>query len=397
MKNILKVLILLFSTSLLADDITSKTLKEGQYHFLNNLYGQIRGQKGNIVISPYSIHTALSMAYMGAGGDTSSEFEKVLGINKSSEIKNEIRETYRELNKKDSNVSLSIANAFYTQAGYKFLESYEDSLKDTFNSEPHSVDFKNDPEDAREEINEWVEDKTDDLIKDLIPPGEVTGNTRGVLVNAIYFNGKWLVPFEAKNTKLGDFKNIDGELGQTKFLNGTFDTQFFENQTLQAINIHYKNTRFSMLILLPQVDSKQAFTNLEESINANFIGDLHSNLDGKEVQISIPKFQSEYQISLSEDLAKLGLESAFDGSNANFSNMSTEKGLHISGVIHKAYIEVDEEGTKAAAATSITMDGMLARAPPDEPPKVFKADHPFMFLVLDNKTGLPLFVGRKVE
>lgn len=384
--NILFLILALLPSSLFADE-------SSLFKFNKNLYDQLRSKEGNVVISPFSISTALLMAYIGSDNKTKEEFEKVLGVDHTYLKK--VKKEFEELNSFESGVELLTANSFFSDKAYKFSSSYEDDLDKYFYVEPFSVDFKNDTESARLEINEWVEDKTKDIIKDLIPPATLTSDTRGVLVNAIYFNGKWLNKFIKNATLDEDFASLDGSNTKVPFLHSTFETSYFENDLFQALTLPYEGERFSMILILPRDNSKEGFVKLEDMFDENLVATILNNSQSTDVKISIPKFKSEFASQLVEQLMELGLRSPFIEEDADFSKMSKEKGLHISSVFHKAFIEVEEEGTKAAAATAVVMDGLLARMP--EEPKVFKANHPFLYLIRDSKTGLVLFMGRQSE
>jgi serpin B len=381
-------LVFFLVSSLLADEGVNKN---EIIKFNKKLYNELKGQEGNIVVSPFSISTALLMAYVGSNSITKEEFESVLGVDQT--YLEEIKDKLQDLNSVDSGVKLVTANSFFSDKDYKFLSSYEGELREYFNVEPLSLDFKNETESARLEINKWVEDRTDDLIKELIAEGTLSPLTRAVLVNAIYFNGKWLNKFKKSATVEQEFVTLDGSKIAAPFLRSTFETSYFENDSFQALTLPYEGDRFSMMILLPKDQTKEGFLSLESTFDENLILKIINDSLSTEVQISIPKFKSEYQILLKEHLVNLGLNSAFNEKIADFSRMSKEKGIHISEVIHKAFIEVEEEGTKAAAATAVIMVGRsLAKIP--EESKVFKADHPFLYLIRDSKTGLVLFMGR---
>jgi serpin B len=374
--------------------VDAQTKKDDLGDFNVRLYSELKSSDGNIVISPFSISSALLMAYVGSNNVTKSEFENTLGVTDS--YLKVAKKNYEDLNDLDSEVQLVVANSFFADKAYKFKSSYEDDLDKYFKVEPFTVDFKNEPESARKEINSWVEDRTDELIKDLIPSGTLNSLTRSVLVNAIYFNGEWQNKFKKRATLNEDFIKLDGTRISTPFLRSTFETFYYEDYAIQALTLPYEGERFSMIILLPKNTTKEGLTSVEDSFDESLILKIINESKFDEVQISIPKFKAEYQVLLGEKLFKLGLKSAFSEENADFSRMSKEKRLHISEVIHKAFIEVEEEGTKAAAATAVIMVGRSMSSMPEQL-KVFKANHPFLYLIRDSKTGLVLFMGRQSE
>ena len=365
--------------------------------FAFNLYANLRGQKGNLFFSPESISTGLSMAWCGARGETAGQMASVLGYRADRPITPEwIAKAcgghLAELFSNPKGYELLAANSLWGQKGYPFVPDYLALLKANYGAGLEEADFRGDTEGARKTINVWVEKETRDKIKDLIPPGLLTGETRLVLTNAIYFKGTWAIPFKKDATADGDFFVAAGEKVQAPLMNQTGYFGYYDAGQWKALEMPYKGNELAMVILLPaQVDG---LPQMEKDLAAGkVLGDLAANLKTRQVRVTVPRFKTTASILLGKTLAAMGMPLAFDPSKADFSGMNGgNESLCIAEVVHKAFVEVNEEGTEAAAATAIVMragEGMRM----DEPP-IFRADHPFVFLIRDKKSGCILFMGR---
>lgn len=246
------------------------------------------------------------------------------------------------------------------------------------------------PDQARAKINNWVSDQTNQKIKGLIPSGALNPLTRLVLTNAIYFKAAWQYPFEKGATANGDFTLLDGEKIQTGMMHESKSLAYARGNNYQAIELPYAGETASMLILLPDVGK---YADFERSLDASTIDTIESNLDQQAVELSLPKFKVEAAFSLNEALAALGMPDAFDQGKADFSGMTGQPDLFISSVLHKAYVDVNEDGTEAAAATAVVME--LKSMPVS--PVVVTVDRPFIFLILDQESGTILFMGRVLD
>jgi serpin B len=378
-----------------AQDISSVVNANNQFAF--ELYSKYKSNDGNIFFSPYSISSAIAMTYEGAKGKTAEEIQSVFHFPKDDSLRSESFLTINDqINKKDKKYELRTANALWAQKDFKFLDDYFNLISQYYGGNVTNLDFSNETEQSRLTINNWVEKQTNNKIKDLIPTGILNPLTRLVLTNAIYFKGFWLKQFDKKDTKEEDFRiSPDNKIRvQMMHLAGK-EAHFYyaETDELQILELSYEGNELSMLILLPKEDDLKA---VEESLNSEKLSEWKSFLRGEEVNVYLPKFKFETKYFMAQDLKSMGMPTAFTlgidfGGEADFSGMTGNKRLNIDQVIHQAFVDVNEEGTEAAAATAVAM-GVMACMP--EPIKIFKADHPFIFLIQDKETGNILFVGR---
>jgi len=377
-------------------------VSEAANRFAFNLYGQLKGGEGNLFFSPQSIQMALAMAYCGARGETGRQMVSVMGFQEDRPIGPEwmaaaCGEFLAALrgDGKPRAYELSAANALWGQKGYGFLPDYLALLDRSFGAGLKEVDFAADTEGSRRTINAWVEKETRDRIKDLIPPGLLQTLTRMVLVNAIYFKGTWAIPFKKDATADGDFFVAAGQKVQAPLMNRTGYFGYYDGGQWKALEMPYKGNELAMVILLPaQVDG---LPQMEKDLAAGkVLGDLAANLKMRRIRVTVPRFKTTASILLGKTLAAMGMPLAFDPSKADFSGMNGGKeSLCISEVVHKAFVGVNEEGTEAAAATAVVMTALEGMRM-DEPP-VFRADHPFIFLIRDKASGCILFLGRVVN
>jgi len=361
-----------------------------------DLYGKLAAkERGNLFFSPNSIETALTMTYAGARGNTAREMAAVLHLPADGEnIHGDMGKFIDDLNGpaggKARGYELSVANALWGQTGYDFLPDFTALLKTDYGAGLRAVDFKQDSEGARKTINGWVEKETRDKIKDLIGPGVLTPATRLVLTNAIYFKGTWADKFEKTATQDEMFHMSANDEKNAPTMHRTGEYGYMEGEDFQALKLAYKGGELSMIVLLPRtVDGLAA---LEKEMPP-LIPAMSDKMLNQEVEVSLPKFRMTQEFELANVLSEMGMEDAFDR-NADFSGMTGRKDVAISRVIHKAFVEVNEEGTEAAAATAVAVAAAMARP---LPPKVFRADHPFLFLIRDEKSGAILFLGRVNE
>ncbi len=368
------------------------SLVAGNTAFGFDLYDRLRGKAGNLFLSPFSISAALGMTAAGARGKTLEEMTRVLHFPAEAHAAfgKLIRSLNEEPDAKKRGFSLSTANALWAQKGYPWKAEYKRLVSDAYSAGLFDVDFLSAPEEARGTINTWVMKETRDKIKDLLPPGSVTRDTRLVLTNAIYFKGDWQAPFEKKATKDLPFTLADGTKVEAPLMYRVGSYLYAENDAFQVLDLPYTGRRISMTVILPR--KPDGLPAVEKDLIG---GKLDAILRGlryeREVHVHLPRFKVEKSFALNEPLQALGMKSAFAG--ADFSGMHTGgEQLDISAVIHKAFVDVNEEGTEAAAATGVVV-GTTSVAPPREP-KYFKADRPFLFLIRDNTTGSVLFLGR---
>lgn len=378
------------SSSVSAGDV--EALVRGNNAFAFDLYSVVSSRDGNLFISPYSISSALAMTYAGARGNTAAQMADALHYDLASE---KLHESFSELDKAfnagGKSYRLSVANALWSQIGLSFLPEYISITQKHYDAGLKEVDFVYHTEETRSIINRWVEDKTGGKIVDLIGPGVLDPLTRLVLTNAIYFKGQWEQQFRPEQTEEAPFYLAAGKQVIVPFMRQVATFKYAETGSVQVLELPYSGSELAMTILLPKPDSSLA--ELEAAIGTDGIEAIVDTLSPTKVDVSIPRFKFEAELSLSRYLQQLGMIDAFDDNTADFSGIS-DTFLYITHVLHKAFIEVNEEGTEAAAATAVVMGTKSIRL---DLPEVFMADRPFVFLIRDVRTGSILFVGRMAD
>ncbi len=369
-----------------------KALAEDNNRFALDLYGRLRtGPGGNLFFSPSSVSTALAMLYAGAGGETAEQMAKVLHFRLPSEKLHsafgDLRRSWN-LGASGRGYRLSVADRLWGQAGFHFLPGFLAVTREEYGAELAQVDFQGQAEDARRRINAWVEEQTQGKIRDLVPPGALDAKTRLVLTDAVYFKGIWTEPFRKESTQVAPFHVSAARKTDVPLMFRTDAYPFWAGDGLKMLALPYGKGDLSMLILLP--DDVEGLSALEERLTDENLSRWLSSLQTREVSVSLPRFTLTSEFQLADVLKAMGMPRAFTLGEADFSGMSREEELFVSAVIHKAFVDVNEEGTEAAAATGI---GVKSVAAPEEP-LVFRADHPFVFLIRDNRTGSILFLGR---
>jgi len=390
--SILFLLILSFSFSM---DNNTAIISASNNAFGIDLYKKlITEERGNIFISPYSISSALAMTYAGARGNTEKQMAKVLYFNLPQE---DIHKAFSSLNayfnRPNKSYQLAIANSLWGQANYPFQKEFINLLNKYYEAGFNEVDFVNEEnrEKARLTINKWVEDKTNNKIKELIHPEDISALTRLILVNAIYFKGKWQNQFDTKETRDMPFNLENKKKVNVPMMHQEGKFNYTEDEKVQVLELPYSENELSMVIFLPK--ESISLSDFEKELSIERVNKLLSNLSQEKVDVYIPKFKMEKRYILNKMLIDLGMSDAFDMMLADFSGMTGSKDLYISKVIHQSFIEVNEEGTEAAAATAVIMSGKSIAPMIIE----FKADRPFLFIIRDIKTNTILFIGRFVE
>lgn len=374
-----------------AIDPNQQIVVAGNSKFALELYGKLENQQGNLFLSPYSISTALAMTSAGARGQTEKQMAEALCFApvQNGQFHKVFGEIVKQLNAsgEKGGYELVVANALWGQKGYNFLPEFLTLVRENYGGDLQQVDFAAQTEEARKTINAWVESKTKDKIKELIKPGMLDSMTRLVLTNAIYFKGKWASPFKPERTQDSPFVLLDGQKVNVPMMNQTGKFGYTEANDIQILEMPYVNDDLSMVVLLPK--RADGVKDLErEFVSDNLAGWL-ARIHKREVQVFFPRFKMTSEFGLGKVLSEMGMPDAFSG-KADFSGMTGNKDIFISAVVHKAYVDVNEEGTEAAAATGVVMKLTSIR----EPLPVFRADHPFIFLIRDNQTGSILFLGR---
>jgi len=361
----------------------------GNNEFAFDLYGQLRTHDGNLFFSPYSVSTALAMTYAGARGQTAEQMAKTLHFNLEQD---RLPAAYARLVKTmnaDSQkraYQLRVANALWGQQGYPFLPSFLKLAADSYGAGLHEVNFKA-IEAARHTINAWVEKETNDKIKDLIPAGVLRADTRLVLTNAIYFKGAWTSPFKKNLTRDDAFFTAADKKTTVPMMNQTGSFKYLDQADFQALELPYEGKDLSLVVLLPK--KVDGLADLEKKLTAASLKAWTSKMHPDEVKVSLPKFKLTEEVQLQDTLARMGMPAAFQPEAADFSGMDGDKDLFISAVLHKAFVDVNEEGTEAAAATGVVAAPAAIRLT-----TTFRADHPFVLLIQDKRSGSILFLGR---
>ncbi len=354
-----------------------------------DLYRHISKTPGNLFLSPFSIEVALAMTAGGAQEDTLKQMMNTLRLpeNYHADFKtllSQVRGT--------KDYSLFVANHIWTQVGSPYYPNYLKLLIDNYGAALSPIDFKGNTEGSRQTINQWVEKQTNDKIKELLKPGVLKPDTDLVLTNAIYFKGSWKDEFKKDQTKNEDFITVAAQKESIPFMNRQDSFAYTENRDFQYLQLKYKGNAIVMDIILPQPGV--ALSAFEQNLSPQIFQDVEKFAYFQEVKLSLPKFRAESEFDLGEKLASLGMPLAFDSKKANFKGMRVMKpneNLFISKVIHKAFVDVSEEGTEAAAATAVV--GVITTAMPQEP-KIFKANRPFLYFIRHKATGTILFMGR---
>lgn len=360
--------------------------------FAIGLYSDIREETNeNIFFSPWSISTAIAMAYEGARGDTANEIQNVFHFPKDDNTRRlSFAKVLNTINKAGGKYKLHTANAIWLQKDYPFLKDYKNTISKSYLGEIKNLDFVDNPSGSSSEINNWVSKYTNNKIKEIVSPDMFNDFTRAVLTNAIYFKGKWKHKFDREDTKPEDFTFDSGEKIKVPMMRLTDEDLKFnyaEADEVQILEMKYQGEKISMLVLLPRSDIYY----LDSILTEEKLQEWRSKLTSETVFIYMPKYTFETSYSLTDYLKNMGMNLPFtDG--ADFSGMDGTKMLRISDVLHKAYIDVYEEGTEAAAATAVIMVEKSARRNLE-----FRADHPFIFIIQDTETGNILFLGRVMD
>ncbi|XP_059354672.1 leukocyte elastase inhibitor-like isoform X1 [Carassius carassius] len=352
--------------------------------------------EGNMFFSPLSISAALSMVYLGARGETYEEMAKVLSFSSVSDVHSHFETLTSTINSPSASYILKLANRLYGEKTFSFLPEYLESTLKLYHADLQAVDFIGASDESRQLINKWVEEQTENKVKDLLKPGMLTGMTRLVLVNAIYVKANWMHTFKATETKEMPFKINQNESRpvQMMYQKKLFTFRYIPEYEVQVLELPYKQKELSMLILLPNEtqDGSDPLLKLESELTLDKLLDWteRDEMTMQMIKVHLPKFKLEVESSLSEILQKMGMSSVFQETKADLTGMSSKGGLFLSAVIHKAFIEVNEKGIEATAATAVILLGSCRQTEFQS----FTADHPFLFFIRHNTTNSVLFLGR---
>jgi serpin B len=375
----------------------------GMNAFTAASYQQLTRGDANLSLSPFNIATALSMVLGGARGTTAAEIATVLHQHYDPSYDSGLAALAADLAMAGNagGNELLTANGLWVQKGFPLQPEFQKTLANEYHAALPPLDFFANSEAARGEINRWTGQHTKDKIKDLFPAGSLNAQTRLVLTSAIYFYGKWQSPFLTSRTQPAGFTLPSGATTQTNFMNQTEHFKYAETPSGQILEMPYAGTGIAFDVLLPRVlpDNRTSriypgvtgLGDLERSLTSDKLTAWLGSLTNRNVLVGLPKFRVESEFSLGKALSAMGMPAAFTG-NADFSGIDGRGKLAISEVMHKAFVDVSEQGTEAAAATGTAMRAISMRMP--EPPVVFRADHPFLFLIRDTRSGVILFIGR---
>jgi serpin B len=366
--------------------------------FATRLYEKLATTQAgnNLFFSPFSIRVALAMCAVGARGETRRVLSDLIGAPENVDEQNR---QYARLLKSihgegDRPFQLVTANALWGQKGYHFKPDFQEAIADFYDGALHEVNFRAQPDEAVRAINAWVSDKTREKIKELIHRNLIGDDTRLVLTNAIYFKGRWNKVFEESDTRDEDWYGPGGT-GKIPMMHRKGSYLYYDGGSFQALDLHYQTRRLSMLVVLPR--AKDGLASLERQwAGGNAYRQVTDGLDHEEtVLVWLPRFKLETEFRLKPVLCGLYAELAFSD-EADFGGIGEEP-LKISEVVHKAFVEVNEEGTEAAAATAVGMVLCAGVVGPPPRPVVFRADHPFLFFIRDRMTNTVLFSGRVLD
>jgi serpin B len=380
---------LLAGALLAANDVTP-----GMNRFAAAAYRQLAQNDTNLILSPFSISTALSMLLDGARGQTAAGIAATLDqAQTGAEYHAAVAALAAELAKQANTGGnqLAIANGLWVQHGFPIESAFEQTIRTLYQAPLTPLDFHDKAEEARHAINTWTSQHTNGRIPELFGPRAITAATRLVLTSAIYFYGKWRSPFDPKNTRAEPF-HIGGDRSvDAKFMHQKADFMYGETPSAQILEMKYEGTPLAFDILLPKAND--GLSDLERSIKPEALAAWFGALTSRKVETAIPKFRAESAFSLQGVLSSMGMADAF-GANADFSGIDGRRDLFVGDVVHKAFVEVSEEGTEAAAATGIAMRAMAVMR---QQQTIFRADHPFAFFIRDTGSGAILFEGRLMQ
>lgn len=376
-------------------------LVQGNTEFALALFGELRDKKGNLLVSPYSISVALAMTWAGARGTTEGQIAEALRYpfdqNKLHPAFNSLDQSLvsneKEAESDNQPFQLELTNSIWGQEEYPFSDAYLDTLAVNYGAGLRLLDFKSDSEAARTRINDWVEEQTNEKIKELLPAGSITELTRLALVNAVYFKADWKHTFEKEATEDGTFISFDKTRSTVPMMRQSASFPYTEHEGHQLIELPYVGDSIGMVFILP---ANGQFESFERSLEADRLTTMLDGLERQAGEIVLPRFTYDTTLELNDTLSHLGMKIAFDGKRADFTGMAESghgEDLFISDVVQKSHIAVDEKGTEAAAATGVVMSTSSAPVDPFE----IVIDRPFIHLIRDRETGTILFLGRVTD
>lgn len=364
-----------------------ESVAQGNNRFAIDLYKEVKDSRENLFFSPYSISTALAMTYEGARGETAEEMATTLHLPTDDEIRRSgFASLHNALQGKQEGFEISTANALWIVEGYPIIPDYLSKVRSYYGGEAETLD----PVDPVGQVNGWVEERTKNRIRDIVK--SIPPLTRVILANAIYFKGDWVWEFDEERTQEQPFHLSEDESVMVELMTRPSEEAKFgyaEDEEVQVLQLPYRGERLSMLIILPK--EIEGLSSVEDSLTIERLDGWRGELRKRNLPVYIPKFEFTDSYGLVPILSGMGMPKAFSEYEADFSGMTTAEQLYIGEVLHKAFIKVDEKGTEAAAATVVMS---LAGSAGPSTVTVFRADHPFLFLIQDDESGAILFMGR---
>ena len=375
-----------------------RTVVEGNTRFALDLYQQLREGEGNLMLAPYSLSLAMALLYMGARGDSRDEIRDVLHFPAASVP---LHPSLAAINARvaskingSSPFDLDFSNALWMQRGHRIRPDYVEQLSLYYDDYLYELDFIHDPKDARNIINTWVKHHTNEKIRRLLGPRDVDSMTRFIMTSTVYFQASWLKLFDPRQTESATFHLASGVKRDIQMMEQTAYLSYMRSKTFSAVELPYNmakriESNLSFLIFLPH--DILGLPALEDELTPENLTEWLSEFKTAHIHLSLPKFRFESKNYLSDTLKAMGMPTPFTP-KANFSGISPRKGLVLDKVVHQTYISIDEEGTEAAAATGATLG--LTSIFTTDPTRAFRADHPFLFAIMDRQTETILFLGR---
>ena len=379
-----------------ADDSAStpegiKKVVDANNQFSIDLYQQISKQakqaENNVFFSPYSLSTAIAMLYTAAEGETKQQIQNTFHYPTPAILNPNSAALYNQFDKPNPNYDLSTVNDLWMRQGLSPNQNYLDTVKRYYGGQVTNLDFASRPEPSRQAINKTISNHTKQMIPELLPEGSIKSSTAAVLTNAVYFKSEWAQPLGLRGSTQ-PFYNLNGTTTDTNFMYSIESFDYMEDERVQVVELPYKGDELSMLVVLPKSKEAAAMQKLIANLSTAQINKWTERLESKEIFLNMPKFKLEQIYKMESILTEMGMPIAFSN-KADFSLFNDKLPLAVDSVIHKAVVEVDEKGTVAAAATSIVITPISASYNAE-----FTADHPFMFMIKDNKTDAILFLGQ---
>ena len=349
----------------------------------------------NVFFSPFSVSSALANVYAGAKGTTKTQMAEALNLDDVTENVHEgFRDLFITFNDPTNNYTLQVANGLFGRKGFSFLETYLNLASRCYDANLKTVDFVGDPDGSRKHINDWTAKKTNQKIKELFEEGAIDTDSILVIVNAIYFKGVWSIPFDTEHTVSAPFHLSPSRQVPMEMMTLKGERfRYADNIALDCkiVELPYAGDEVSMYVFLP--NAVDGLSKLEKSLSVDLFNSAMSNMRKFTVDVIIPKFKLMEKSKLKAILMSMGMQNVFDAGTADLSGIDGRRNLVVSDVVHQAYVDVNEEGTEATAATGVHIQ--LTSMQVGQP--IFKADHPFLFLIREKTSGSVLFMGRLNE